>query len=97
MTEVIPYISFVGFLFGSTLVVSRFSVGQYAPSTYIGVRLVIASAAHLSLYALLNKRYQWPRNGRLWFHASVLGVLGTAIPITAIVTSLQYLSSGVGK
>jgi drug/metabolite transporter (DMT)-like permease len=31
----------------------------------------------------------------LWRHAAVLGVFGTAIPMTAIVTSLQFQSSGI--
>lgn len=42
-------------------------------------------------------RRSWPRGVRLWKHATVLGVLGTSIPMTAIVSSLQYLSSGVAS
>lgn len=94
-TQALPYITIVGFMFGSTLVASRFSVGQYHPSTYIGLRLVIASLAHLVLYRLFQQRYTWPRDRRLWQHAIILGVMGTAVPMTAIVSSLQYLSSGI--
>ena len=94
-TQALPYITFVGFLFGSTLIASRFSVGQYAPSTYIGLRLVIASLAHLLLYLLLRGRYRWPTDRRLWKHAIILGILGTALPMLAIVSALQYLSSGI--
>lgn len=94
-TQALPYISLVGFMFGSTLIASRFSVGQYHPTTYIGLRLTIASFAHLALYVILQRRYTWPRNRRLWKHAIILGVFGTAIPMTFIVSSLQYLSSGI--
>ena len=93
--QALPYISFLGFLFGSTLVASRFSVGQFHPTTYIGLRLTMASLGHVAFYAFVSHRYKWPTDRRLWLHASVLGVLGTAVPMTSIVTALQYLSSGL--
>lgn len=93
--QALPYISFLGFLFGTTLVASRFSVGQFQPTTYIGLRLTMAGLGHIAFYALISRRYKWPTDRRLWFHASVLGVLGTAVPMTSIVTALQYLSSGL--
>lgn len=94
-SQALPYISFLGFLFGSTLVASRFSVGQFQPTTYIGLRLTMAGLGHVAFYTLVNRRYKWPTDRRLWLHASVLGVLGTAVPMTSIVTALQYLSSGL--
>lgn len=93
--QAFPSISFLAFLFGSTLIASRFSVGQYDPRIYIGFRLVIASVAHGALYGIFRQRYVWPQERRLWIHAIVLGILGTAVPMTAVVTSLQYLSSGL--
>ncbi|WP_420630594.1 DMT family transporter [Candidatus Leptofilum sp.] len=93
--QALPYISFLGFLFGSTLVASRFSVGQFQPTTYIGLRLTMASLGHIAFYTFINHRYKWPTDRRLWLHASVLGIMGTAVPMTSIVTALQYLSSGL--
>ncbi|RMG97011.1 MAG: DMT family transporter [Chloroflexi bacterium] len=93
--QALPYITLLAFLFGSTLIASRFSVGQYHPTTYIGLRLVLASLGHLAVYALWRRA--WPRDKRLWWHATVLGVLGTAVPMTGIVSSLQYLSSGLAS
>lgn len=93
--QALPYISFLGFLFGSTLVASRFSIGQFQPTTYIGLRLTMAGLGHIAFYTLINRRYKWPTDRRLWLHASILGVLGTAVPMTSIVTALQYLSSGL--
>lgn len=95
--EALPYITFLGFLFGSTLIASRFSVGQFEPTTYIGLRLSLAGLGHVLLYTFVNRRYKWPRDKKLWLHAGLLGVLGTAVPMTGIVTSLQYLSSGVAS
>jgi drug/metabolite transporter (DMT)-like permease len=95
--QAIPYIVLLGFFFGSTLVVSRFSVGQFEPTTYIGMRLLIAGVAHLLVYLFLSHRFPLPKDRDLWKHAVFLGVFGTAIPMTCIVTSLQYLSSGVSS
>jgi len=95
--EALPYITFLGFLFGSTLIASRFSVGQFEPTTYIGLRLSLAGLGHVLLYTFANRRYKWPKDKKLWLHAGLLGVLGTAVPMTGIVTSLQFLSSGVAS
>ncbi|MCA9980165.1 MAG: DMT family transporter [Anaerolineales bacterium] len=94
--QALPFIVLLGFFYGSTLVVSRFSVGQWAPSTYIGLRLTLAALAHVLIYAAMRSR-QWPRNGRVWRHAVLFGVLGTAVPMVCIVTGLQYLSSGLAS
>jgi drug/metabolite transporter (DMT)-like permease len=92
--QAFPYIILLGFLFGSTLVVSRFSVGQFQPSTYISLRLLLASLGHVTIY-LVSRHRKWPASRRLWGHAAVLGILGTAIPMNAIVASLQLQSSGL--
>ena len=96
-TKALPYVSLLGFMFGSTLIASRFSVGQYEATTYIGLRLSIAGFAHLILYILFSKRFPWPKDRRLWKHAILLGAVGTAVPMTLIVSSLQYLSSGIAS
>ncbi len=96
-TKSIPWIVLLGFVFGSTLVISRFSVGQFAPSTYVGLRLSLASVAFLLMYAVFPRRYAWPKDRQLWLRAGILGIIGTAVPMTFIVSSLQYLSSGVAS
>ncbi len=93
--KALPYVALLGFLFGSTLVASRFAVGQFHPTTYIGLRMVLASLGHLTLYLLLPRQFKWPSNLRLWGHAALLGIFGTAVPMTAIVTSLLFQSSGI--
>ena len=93
-TPALPYILLLGFLFGSTLIASRFSVGQYSTLTYIGLRLVLASIAFLAVFILSRSR-RLPRDGQLWRRASFLGIFGTAVPMVAIVTSLEFQSSGV--
>jgi drug/metabolite transporter (DMT)-like permease len=42
-------------------------------------------------------RKTMPRDKQLWKHSTILGVLGTAIPMMGIVTSLQFLSSGLAS
>ncbi|MCY3831676.1 MAG: DMT family transporter [Chloroflexi bacterium] len=92
----LPYVILLAFFFGSSLVVSRFSVSQFEPTTYIGIRMIISSLLALAVYSLATGR-RLPRDPELWKRASLLGVFGTAIPMTCVVTSLQYLSSGVAS
>ena len=84
-------------MFGTTLVASRFSVGQFEPSTYIGLRLVLSTAGFAGIYLLRIGKRTWPKGKQLWKHSIVLGIFGTAIPMTGIVLSLQYLSSGLAS
>lgn len=93
--KAIPYIVLLGCLFGVTLVVSRYSVGQFGPITYIGLRLTLVSVGFAVAYSLPIVNRGWPQGGELWRRSIVMGVLGTAIPMTGIVSSLQYLSSGL--
>jgi drug/metabolite transporter (DMT)-like permease len=83
-----------GFFFGSSLIASRFAIGQFSPITFVNLRLLLASICFLLIYAL-DRRRAWPRDGRLWKHGVVLGVVSTAVPMLAFVMALQYLSSGV--
>jgi drug/metabolite transporter (DMT)-like permease len=88
--QALPYVTLLGFLFGTSLIASRFSVGQFQPVTYIGLRFMMAGLGHAAVYSLTRHR-RWPTDRRLWRHAVVLGIFGTAIPMVAVVTSLQYL------
>ena len=92
--QALPYVLLQGFLFGSTLIASRFSVGQFRPTTYIGMRMVLASLCHLAVY-MLARRQKWPNSSHLWRHAALLGIVGTTVPMVAIVSSLQYQSAGL--
>ena len=91
-----PSILLLGLLFGTTLLASRFSVGQYHPLTYLGLRLVIASLGFIVAYVFRITNRRWPRDRRLWKHAVVLGVF-TSITMTGIVASMVYLSSGMAS
>lgn len=90
----LPFIVLSGFLYGSTLVVSRFSVGQFEPTIYLGLRFLLASLGHIFVYSLKWRGFRWPRDPRLWRLALILGV-GTAATFTGIISSLRYQSSGV--
>ena len=91
----LPYIILLGFFWGSTLIASRFSLGQYEATTYVGVRLIIAAIAHLIVYTLMKRPL--PRDRQLWKYASIYGVFVTALSMTLIILGLQYLSSGVAS
>jgi drug/metabolite transporter (DMT)-like permease len=91
----VPYVLLLGCLFGISIVVSRFSVRQYKPVTFIGLRLTLASLGFIVVFSLGIGKRSWPRGRDLWWKGFLLGVFGTAVPMTGIVSSLQYLSSGL--
>lgn len=91
--KALPFVILTGFLFGSTLIASRFSVGQFHPLNYISFRLLLASSAHLLIYLFSQRAF--PRDRTLWFRAALYGVFGTAVNLVGIVSSLQFLSSGL--
>jgi len=90
-----PYIILLGILFGTTLVVSRFSIGQFSPITYIGLRLSLVSLFFVMMYTLRVGKRGWPQGREIWGRGALMGVMGTAIPMLGIVASMQYLSSGL--
>ncbi len=94
--KALPYVTLLGFMFGSSMVVSRFGVGQFEPTTYIGIRMILSSLMALAVYRLSTGR-RLPRDRELWKRAGLLGLFGTAVPMTCVIVSLQYLSSGVSS
>jgi drug/metabolite transporter (DMT)-like permease len=93
--QALPYILLAGFLFGSTLIASRFGLGQFHPLVFVALRMVIGSLAYGAYYVLSPRRRPWPTDRNLWGHAILLGIIGTAIPMTTVIGSLHYQSAGV--
>jgi drug/metabolite transporter (DMT)-like permease len=93
-SQALPYVILLGLLWGSSLVVARFTLGQFDPILFVGLRLLLASLGHIIVYAVDRQR-PWPTDRVMWRHALWLGVLGTAVPMTSIIIALQYQSSGV--
>jgi drug/metabolite transporter (DMT)-like permease len=81
-------------LFGTTLLASRLGAEQFEPSLYVAIRLAIASLGFILVY-LFSKKRKFPTDSALWRSGGILGFFGTAIPMTFLVTSLNYQSSGV--
>ncbi len=93
-TKAFPYIGLLGLLWGSNLVVMRQGVGQFDPILFTGLRLLVASVAFLIVYAISSRR-TIPTEPQLWRSGAFLGVISTAVPMTAIIFSLTLQSSGV--
>lgn len=92
----IPYIFLQALLLGTNMLFSRYSLDQFHPLNFVGLRFFLAGTLVIFLYALGGRRGRtWPRDRRLWIHAATFGILGSVVPMTAVVTSLQYQSSGV--
>lgn len=90
----LPYVILLSLFFGTSLVSTRFGLSEFPSLTFVGLRMLISWAAFLLTF-LLVKRYSWPTDPQIWKHGLVLGIIGTAIPMTAFITALNYLSSGV--
>lgn len=84
----------VGVLLGSTLVVSRFSLGQFATQGYVSMRLLVGALCYLAVYLVFHMR-AFPRDRRLWVRSGIYGLIGTAMTMTAYTQSLRYQSSGI--
>lgn len=93
-SQALPYIVLLAFFWGSNLVVSRFGLAQFHPITFVALRLALAAVAHLLIYTVSAKRH-FPTNRTLWRRAVLMGTIGTAVPMTGIISSLEYLSSGM--
>ncbi|MBW8010424.1 MAG: DMT family transporter [Chloroflexi bacterium] len=93
--QALPYLLLLGSLYGTTLIVSRFAVGQFAPTTYISLRFLIASLGYALIFIFSVQGRKWPKDRRVWGHSSLLGVFGTAIPMVLLVSALLYQSSGM--
>jgi drug/metabolite transporter (DMT)-like permease len=88
------YVLMTGLLLGSTLVVSRFSLGQFETQTFVSLRLCAGSLAFLIAYTVFRVR-PWPTDAGLWLRAGIYGLIGTAVTMSAFTQSLRYQSSGV--
>ena len=89
----LPSVLLLGFSFGTSLVVSRFSLGQFHPVVYVALRLPLAAAIALVWTRLKNGRF--PSSQKLWLHGIVVGLFSTAAPMLLFMLALQYQSSGV--
>lgn len=96
----LPYVLLIGLLFGSSLIVSRYSVTQIAPTTFVWLRLAVSLAAFAVVYAAGARSRRRPRGLPLGDRALlrdglVLGIFGTAVPMVGYIASLQYQSAGM--
>lgn len=89
----LPSVLLLGFSFGTSLVVSRFSLGQFHPLLYAALRIPMATIIALIWARLRNG--QFPSSQKLWLHGIVVGLFSTAAPVLLFMLALQYQSSGV--
>ena len=92
--KALPFILLVGTIYGSNMVVSRFSLGQYAPLTLVSLRMLIAGLVYLIVYSVQRDR-RLPRDASLWAKAGLSGILSTAIPLSGFIAAMLYISSGM--
>ena len=92
-SKAFPYIALLGFFWGSNLVAARFGTGEFSPFFFIALRLMIATLCFLPFMVTGGRTF--PTNKQTWKLAMFSGLLGVAIPMSAFILSLQYMSSGL--
>ena len=88
------YVFVTGALLGSTLVMSRFGLGQVQPMVFVSLRLLVGTLAFAAAYLVFRVR-PLPRDPRMLLKAGLYGILGTVITMTGFTNALRYQSSGV--
>ena len=82
-----------GVTLGGSVVISRVGLGEMPAFTLIALRLTLAAGAFAVILAVL--RPPLPTGTRMWTDIALIGVINTALPLTAFTLALQYMSSGV--
>ena len=92
-----PYVLLLGLLFASTLLVSRFSLGQFSPTTYTWLRLAISAAAFAAVYLVgaWRARPRLPAGRALWRDANLQRNIGTPEPKVAILSAVETVSAKI--
>ncbi|MFK7800418.1 MAG: DMT family transporter [Anaerolineae bacterium] len=93
----LPYVLVLSLMFGTSLVSARIGLGEFTSLDFIGLRMALSSFAFLFSFIFFSSRFKWPTDPAVWRHGFVLGIIGTAIPMTAFISSLNYLSSGISS
>ncbi len=80
--------------FGTGLTISRMGLTQFDVFGYTALRFVVALLAFV-VFNAARRGVSWPRSRQFWGLSAVFGITGTAIPMLAIISSLQFMSSGM--
>lgn len=92
-SKAFPYIALLGLFWGSNLVAARFGTSEFTPLFFIALRLSVATLCFLPF--MITGGRTFPTSGETWKLAIVSGILGVAIPMSAFILALQYMSSGL--
>ena len=82
-----------GVTLGGSVVISRVGLAEMPVFTLIALRLTLAAIAFAIILAVL--RPPLPVGARMWTDIALVGVVNTALPLTAFTLALQFMSSGV--
>jgi drug/metabolite transporter (DMT)-like permease len=83
-----------GFLVAANVVIARALLVEFPPLLFRLLQFAIASLVYLALPLLRRDLHLSGRPG-LWLRAGIYGLMGTVLPLSAMILGLQYLSSGV--
>lgn len=97
-SQSIPFVFLQALFLGTNMLFSRYALEQFHPLNFVGLRFLVAGLLTVSVYVVVGRKNRtWPKDRRLWMHATIFGILGSVVPMTLVVWSLQYQSSGVSS
>lgn len=82
-----------GIAYGSSIVFARYALKEIGPYPITVLRFGIASTAFLITFFILKKRI--PSENRVLRDMTIVGVVGTGLPLLLFYFSLSYMSSGI--
>ncbi len=84
-------IGLAGLTFGSSVVMTRYAVSEFAPLTLVAVRLGVASLSFAVI--LLAAARRLPADRQTWLGFLLVGVINVGVPMVANTLALQLMSS----
>ena len=93
----LPYILLLGTMYGTTLIASRFLLGDLDSTFYLTLRLLISSLAYLLLYLVRPKTYPFPKKAKTWRLGTIFGVLSTILGMNLILFGMRFVSGGLAS
>ena len=82
-----------GTAYGSSVVISRMGLSEIPPLSLAALRLGFATILFIPTLIILKK--ELPRNHSTLRDIIISGIATTAVPLTAFITALAFISSGV--
>jgi O-acetylserine/cysteine efflux transporter len=95
--QVLLSILFLGTLWGTSVMSTRYLVNMVHPFTFAALRFSGAALLFLLVNLLHIGKQHFPTDRKLWKFGAMMGLIGDAAALVLYATSVSFLSSGVAS